>query len=50
MLKMMLAYIVLHYDIQPIGERPKNSVVGDANTPLQDVTLMVKRRKLASVS
>lgn len=45
MLKLMIAYIVLHYDIKPLDHRPENISFGDASIPSFTTTIMVRRRK-----
>ncbi len=42
-LKLMIAYITLKYDIQPIGERPTTTVIGDANIPSMTACMKVRR-------
>lgn len=44
MFKILLAYIVINYDIEPLPERPKRRVVGDANVPIISTVIRVKRR------
>ena len=46
-LKLLIAYITLHYDIQPLKERPLNTVFGDTNIPSISATIRVRRRKSA---
>ena len=46
-LKLLMAYITLHYDIQPLEERPLNTVFGDTNIPNVSATIRVRRRKCA---
>lgn len=47
-LKMIIAYVLRNYDIkfpeEYNGKRPANKWLGEANTPPQGVSLMVKRR------
>ena len=43
-LKLLLAYIVSHYDFEPIENRPRNRTFGGHIVP-QAVTLKVRRRK-----
>ncbi|KAK0516828.1 hypothetical protein JMJ35_001431 [Cladonia borealis] len=45
MLKLLIAYITLHYDIQPLEKRPLNTVFGDTNIPSISATIRVRRRK-----
>ncbi|KAB5557998.1 cytochrome P450 [Coniochaeta sp. 2T2.1] len=40
LLKLMIAYIVLHYDIKPLGHRPENISFGDASIPSFTTTIM----------
>ena len=42
---MMLAYITLNYDIEPLNKRPLNDYHGDFNIPSQSATIKVRRRK-----
>lgn len=44
-LKLLIAYITLHYDIQPLEERPLNTIFGDTNIPSMSATIRVRRRK-----
>ena len=44
-MKLMLAYIVLNYDIQYMAQRPKNFVFGDTIIPPPYATMKVRRRK-----
>ena len=46
-LKLLVAYITLHYDIQPLEERPLNTVFGDTNIPSMSAKIRVRRRKAA---
>ncbi len=46
-LKLLIAYITLHYDIQPLEERPLNTIFGDTNIPSISATIRVRRRKPA---
>ena len=46
-LKLLIAYITLHYDIQPLEERPLNTIFGDTNIPSMSATIRVRRRKSA---
>lgn len=46
-LKLLISYITLHYDIQPLKERPLNTVFGDTNIPSISATIRVRRRKCA---
>lgn len=44
-LKVILAYILMNYDIEPLTERPKTKVVGNSNFCVTDVKIRVKRRE-----
>ena len=44
-MKLMLAYIVLNYDVQHIAQRPANVVFGDTLVPSRSATMKVRRRK-----
>lgn len=44
-MKMVLAYIALKYEIQHIGERPANLMLGDCIIPPRNVNIMVRRRR-----
>lgn len=46
-LKLMLAYILLHYDFQMLSERPTDSWVGILRIPSTSASIKVKRRKPA---
>ena len=46
-LKLLMAYITLHYDIQPLDKRPPNTVFADTNIPNISATIRVRRRKCA---
>lgn len=45
LLKLIVAYITLHYDIQPLQFRPANQVFGDTIVPPMNTILKVRRRK-----
>lgn len=45
LLKLMVAYITLHYHIEPLAQRPKNFAFGDANIPSFTTKIRVRRRK-----
>ncbi|KAE8378054.1 cytochrome P450 [Aspergillus bertholletiae] len=47
-LKLLLAYITIHYDIKPLKERPLNIILGDHSIPPQHTTIFVRRRKIAA--
>jgi hypothetical protein len=44
-LKMLLAYVTMHYEIEPLQERPVNSWVGPNILPPMKATIRVRRRK-----
>lgn len=44
-LKLMLAYITLNYDIQPLTERRADIIFGDFIIPSRETTVMIRRRK-----
>ncbi|KAJ5115547.1 hypothetical protein N7526_011428 [Penicillium atrosanguineum] len=46
LLKLVLAYIVAHYDIQPLCERPLNHIWGEHSVPPPRTMIRVKRRKV----
>lgn len=46
MLKMLLAYMTMHYDIEYLSERPANFVLGPINVPPPAATIKVRRRKI----
>ncbi|KAF6232554.1 hypothetical protein HO173_009222 [Letharia columbiana] len=46
-LKLMVAYITLNYEIQPIAKRPESIVFGDANVPSMSACIKVRRRRRA---
>lgn len=48
LLKLMIAYIVLHYDIKPLNHRPENISFGDASIPSFTIKIMVRRREKCS--
>ncbi|KAI1382458.1 cytochrome P450 [Hypoxylon crocopeplum] len=48
MMKAMLAYLVINYDVKPIGSQPTMKVLGDAALPPISATVRVRRRKIAS--
>ncbi|MCJ1251308.1 hypothetical protein MMC30_008540 [Trapelia coarctata] len=47
MLKMIIAYVSLNYDIEATGPPPKMKVIGDAALPPMSTTIKVRRRRLA---
>ncbi|KAI0166853.1 cytochrome P450 [Hypoxylon sp. FL1284] len=48
-LKLILAYIVTHYDIEPLARRPDNLWIGMNRIPPMKATIRVRRRKEATV-
>lgn len=44
-MKLILAYVVVNYDIQPIAKRPVNWVFGDGLVPSLSAKMTVRRRK-----
>jgi hypothetical protein len=44
-LKLMVAYIVMNYDVEPIPVRPLNSELVGSVVPSRTATLKVRRRK-----
>lgn len=44
-LSLLIAYVAVHYDVEPIGKRPVGMVFGDANVPSMSTTMRVRRRK-----
>lgn len=44
-LKVMIAYITLNYDIEPIDKQPACTVIGDAKVPSFSYCIKVRRRK-----
>ncbi|KAK4151733.1 cytochrome P450 [Chaetomidium leptoderma] len=49
-LKMILSYVTVHYDIQPTGPPPQTNVLGDAVLPPFRATMKVRRRKVAQTA
>ena len=45
MLKMIVAYVTMHYDIEATGPVPKMRVIGDATLPPMFATMRVRRRR-----
>lgn len=46
MLKMLLAYMLMHYDIEYLPTRPANFVLGPINVPPPGATIKVRRKKI----
>ncbi|KAH8819202.1 cytochrome P450 [Xylogone sp. PMI_703] len=44
-LKLMLAYIVTHYDVEPITNRPENQWIASSVIPPTKATIRIRRRK-----
>jgi cytochrome P450 len=44
-LKLLLAYVVLNYDIEPLAERPTGRWIGNAILPPMKATIKVRRRQ-----
>lgn len=49
-LKLLLAYVALNYDVQPLEKRPLNRIFGDSIVPSQKATISVRRRMRAGNS
>lgn len=47
-LKLLLAYIVLNYDIEPLAQRPRGSWVANVSLPPRKAVIRVRRRKDAA--
>ncbi|OJJ43888.1 hypothetical protein ASPZODRAFT_19188 [Penicilliopsis zonata CBS 506.65] len=45
-LQLLLAYITVHYDVQPLGKRPANAVWGDHLVPPTGTKMKVRRREV----
>lgn len=43
-LKMIIAYLVLNYDVKPLAKRPANKWIGSAVVPPDKETVWVKRK------
>ncbi len=43
--KLLMAYIVMIYDIQPQDERPPNWIFGDSLVPSRTATIKVRRQE-----
>lgn len=44
-MKLIIGYILVNYDIEPLEKRPVNSVVGQTIIPQLDVKIRVRRRE-----
>ena len=47
-LKLLIAYMVMNYDIEPLAERPPNVYMGATELPPMKATLRIRRRASAS--
>lgn len=47
MLKMLLAYMTMHYEIEYLSERPANFVLGPINVPPPAATIKIRRKRVA---
>lgn len=45
LLKILLAYLTLNYDIEATGPQPKRQVIGDAALPPSLASVRVRRRR-----
>jgi hypothetical protein len=43
-MKMVIGYILMNYDIEPLAERPLNSIIGQTIMPPLKVKIRVRRR------
>jgi hypothetical protein len=43
-LKMIIAYLLLNYDVQPLAQRPPNRWIGSAVVPPDKETIWIKRK------
>jgi hypothetical protein len=43
-LKLLLAYVVMNYDVEPLAKRPANYWIGGLILPLQGTKIRVRRR------
>ena len=44
-MKLLFAYIIMNYDVQPFDHRPQNKIYGDSYVPSQTATIRVRRRE-----
>lgn len=44
-LKLILAYVIMNYDVEPMAKRPSNYWVGGLILPLRDTKIKVRRRE-----
>ena len=49
-LKLLLAYVAVNYDVQPLEKRPLNRIFGESIVPSQSGTISVRRRKRMGIS
>ncbi|KAL8793676.1 MAG: hypothetical protein Q9195_003725 [Heterodermia aff. obscurata] len=47
LLKLLVAYITLNYEIQPVAKRPENIILGDSIVPPRSFKIKVRRRRHA---
>lgn len=47
-MKSLFSYLLVHYDMEPLKERPLNMVVGDLLFPPPSTTIRVRRRVRAA--
>ncbi|PPJ51477.1 hypothetical protein CBER1_09225 [Cercospora berteroae] len=43
-LKLLVAFLVMHYDVEPLPERPQNINMGGSGAPPSNATIKVRRR------
>lgn len=48
MMKIMLAYLVINYDVEAIGPQPSMKVIGDAALPPFSAEIKIRRRIVAA--
>lgn len=46
MLKMLMAYMLMHYDVEYLPARPANFVLGPINVPPPGATVKVRRKEI----
>lgn len=44
LMKSLMSYLLINYDIEPLKERPLNMIVGDLQFPPPSVNIRVRRR------
>ena len=44
-MKLLLAQILLNYDVEPLATRPENRWIADMMLPPMEATIKIKRRK-----